>query len=91
MNKKVFYVSDKWPYKYYTYHDGVKIYFGHWDYEQYKDSTGVGAFSHLDHNDKERWEWYIKRHSKIKLKNGMYAYKNKFQPAYYSMKYLWDN
>lgn len=44
--------SDKRPFKYYVIYNNRKIYFGHEDYEHYKDTTGVGAWSHKDHNDK---------------------------------------
>ena len=58
-------------------------------YEQYKDTTGLGLYSHLDHNDAKRRLNYRKRHSKILLKNGEPAYKDKNQPAYYSWRFLW--
>jgi hypothetical protein len=68
---------------------GKKIHFGSASYEHYKDTTGIGAWSHKDHNDKERRKRYRDRHSKIKTKEGNLAYKDKEQPAYYSWNYLW--
>ena len=58
-------------------------------YQHYKDSTGLGLYSHLDHGDKERRKRYRDRHSKILLKDGTPAYKNKNQSAYWSYYYLW--
>ena len=68
---------------------GKKIHFGDKRYEHYKDTTGLGVYSHLDHNDKERRKRYRRRHSNILLKDGTPAYKNKEQPSYYSYNYLW--
>jgi hypothetical protein len=56
------------------------VHFGDTRYQQYKDSTGLGLYSHLDHNDKERRR-YHKRHYKTS--------KKKYSPSYFSMKYLW--
>jgi len=68
---------------------GRLIHFGARDMEHYKDTTGLGLFSHLNHLDKNRREAYHKRHKAIKKKDGSYAYLDKEQPAYYSLKYLW--
>ena len=38
----------------------VTVKFGHKNYEQYKDSTSLGAYSHLDYNDKTRRDSYRK-------------------------------
>jgi hypothetical protein len=57
--------------------------------DQYKDSTGVGLYSKYDHNDEKRRDNYRARHSKIKIKDGSYAYKNKDQPSYWSWHFLW--
>ena len=40
-----------------------KINFGGLGYAQYKDRTGVGAFSSLDHGDRKRMGRYFLRHS----------------------------
>jgi hypothetical protein len=54
--------------------------FGSANYEQYRDSTGLNLYSHLDHNDTKRKDLYYKRH------NINYG---KFTPDYFSKKYLW--
>lgn len=68
---------------------GRTINFGDTRYQHYKDATGLGLYSHLDHKDPERRKKYRERHSKILLKDGTPAYKNKEQAAYYSYYYLW--
>lgn len=40
------------------------IYFGHPDYEQYRDSTGLGLWSHKDHKDNKRRRLFYSRHGK---------------------------
>jgi len=80
--------------KYMTRYKGKLIHFGALKsdgkgYQQYRDRTGLGLYSHLDHNDPERRKKYRERHGKIKLKDGTLAYKNKEQPAHYSYFYLW--
>lgn len=57
-----------------------KVGFGHQDYQQYKDSTGLNLYSHLNHLDKKRRENYYKRHSKNYPK---------YSADYFSKKYLW--
>ena len=39
------------------------LHFGASDYEQFKDRTSVGAFSHKDHGDRVRQRNYYTRHS----------------------------
>lgn len=60
----------------------VSLHFGDDRYEQYKDSTGLGKFSHLDHGDKTRRESYRSRH-KGRVKPKM------FSPGYFALQYLW--
>ena len=60
----------------------VIVNFGDTRYEQYEDSTGLGLYEHLDHNDKKRRSSYISRH-KIHLRPGYYS------PAFFSYNYLW--
>jgi hypothetical protein len=43
--------------------DGRKVHFGDKRYQQFKDSTGLGLYSHLDHGNKKRRENYFSRHS----------------------------
>ena len=45
----------------------ITVKFGHKKYEQYKDSTGLGTFSHLDHMDETRRDSYRKRHAKERM------------------------
>jgi len=56
------------------------IHFGDSRYGQYKDSTGVGAYSHKDHGDLERKKRYYQRHSRNPAHD---------TPGYFSNKYLW--
>ena len=58
-----------------------KIPFGDNRYEHFKDSTGEGVWSHLDHNDKKRRDNYRKRHKGDNL--------DCFSPGYFSWCYLW--
>jgi len=59
-----------------------KLPFGDRRYSQYKDSTGLGLFSHLDHVDPKRRALYRKRHSKD-IKKGYYS------NGLLSMRFLW--
>ena len=58
-----------------------KVPFGASDYEHYKDPTGLGIWSHKNHNDKERRRLYRLRHERTS--------KNKYSSSWFSMKYLW--
>lgn len=55
--------------------------FGDIRYEQYKDSTGLGLYSHKNHGDEKRRKNYISRHNKTA--------KNKFSSSWFSMYFLW--
>lgn len=57
------------------------ISFGDTRFLQYKDSTGLGLYSHLDHNDKERRKLYRIRHYKTHFK--------KYSPSWWSWHFLW--
>jgi hypothetical protein len=66
----------------------VKIPFGDSRYEQYKDSTGLGLWSHKDHGDRVRRRAYESRHGQWDASDGgdnTYY----FSPAYFSWRYLW--
>ena len=65
------------------------VHFGDILYEHYKDSTGLGLYSNMDHNDKQRRELYRARASKIKDKSGNFTYLDKTKANYYSYNYLW--
>lgn len=56
--------------------------FGDKRYQHYKDSTGLGLYSNLDHNDKKRRSSFIAR-MKGFVKPGVWS------PAYFAIKYLW--
>jgi hypothetical protein len=69
--------SDKW------------IHFGQRTAQHFKDSTGLGLYSHLDHGDKKRRASYLARAKGIKNKQGKLTWKNKESSNYYSIKFLW--
>ena len=53
-------------------------------------SFGASGMSDFTiHNDKARRDRYRARHSKIKLKDGRFAYKVKTQPAFWSFYLTW--
>lgn len=64
--------------KYYVIYNNKKINFG----------LDTGS-TYIDHKDKKTRDAWRARHSKIKLKDGSLAYKNKNQAAYWSYKILW--
>ena len=51
-----------------TVGNGRKIHFGASDYEQFKDSTGVGKYSSKNHGDSKRRKSYFLRHSGVQFK-----------------------
>jgi hypothetical protein len=68
---------------------GKIIHFGDSRMEQYKDTTPLKLYSHLNHGDKERRRRYLARAKGIKNKNGELTANNKESSNYYSIKYLW--
>ena len=42
----------------------VKVHFGDNRYQHFKDTTGMGLYKHLDHNDEDRRARFRARHSK---------------------------
>jgi len=60
----------------------VRVPYGDVRFSQYKDTSGLGLYSHLDHNDRERRSRYHKRHDAF-IRIGYYS------PGYFSSKYLW--
>ena len=62
----------------------VKIPFGDTRYEQYKDTTGLGLWSHKNHGDKARRKAYVDRHRKDMIYGLDY-----YTPGYFSMRFLW--
>lgn len=72
--------------------DGYKIktlQFGNKAYEQYRDNTPLKLFSDMNHLNLKRRENYMRRHSKILTKEGIQAFKDPLQPAFYSWNFLW--
>ena len=61
---------------------GRLIHFGATGYQQYKDSTGLGRYSHLNHLDKCRRDRYKARHASD-------DYNNPEKSSYWSWHYLW--
>lgn len=68
--------------KYDVYKDGTYLLsFGALAYEQFRDSTPLKAYKHLDHMDKERQRLYFARHGRTT---------DKSSAKYWSNKYLWS-
>jgi len=68
---------------------GKWIHFGQRTAQHFKDSTGLGLYSHLDHGDKERRKRYLARAKGIKNKQGKLTWKDKESSNYYSINFLW--
>jgi hypothetical protein len=63
-------------------HDQVRrVPFGAVGYEQFKDSTGKGLYTRVNHGDPKRRRNYRTRHHGEN--------KRKFSSGYFSWKYLW--
>lgn len=58
-----------------------RVPFGAVGYEQYRDSTGKGLYTHVNHGDPKRRRNYRTRHHGEN--------KRKFSSGYFSWKYLW--
>jgi hypothetical protein len=75
-------VSKRKNKKYDVYENGKYLLsFGAIGYAQYKDTTGIGAYSHLDHLNKDRRRLYYARHGRTN---------DKKSAKYYSNKFLWN-
>lgn len=66
--------------KYMAVFETKTVHFGDNRYQQYKDSTGLGKYTHLNHGDAARRRRYYQRHGKNALK---------YSAKYFSHKYLW--
>lgn len=75
--------------KYSVVYNGKIIHFGSIFHKQYRDSTGLGLYSYLDHNDLKRRQSYLTRSKGIRDKQGNLTYNNKNSPNYYSYHFLW--
>lgn len=60
----------------------IYVPFGDNRFNQYKDTTHLKLYTHLNHNDDQRRMRYITRHRRWII-DGYYS------PSYFSMKYLW--
>lgn len=86
----MFYKSNRKNKKYMAYSPtGKKVHFGDSRYQHYRDTTGLGLYSHLDHNDKDRKKRYLARAKGIRDKNGRLTWKNPESANYYAVRYLW--
>jgi len=68
---------------------GKTIHFGSSSYGQYKDSTGLGLYTSLDHGDKTRRDRYLARAKGIKNKKGELTWNDPESANFYSVKFLW--
>ena len=69
--------------------NGKTIHFGDIKMQQYRDTTGLGLYTHLNHNDEKRRASYLARAKGIKDKNGNLTWKNKNSANYYAIRWLW--
>ena len=76
--------------KYMVVVNGKTIHFGSLSNEQYRDTTGLGLYKHLNHNDEKRRASYLARAKGIKNKAGELTWKNKNSANYYSIRWLWS-
>ena len=56
--------------------------FGDKRYQQYRDTTGLGLYSNLDHNDNAR-------RALFKLRHRVHYNDKEYSPAYFSWNFLW--
>lgn len=75
--------------KYDAFYKGRWIPFGQLGYQHYKDSTGLGLYTRLNHNDKLRRANYLRRAKGIKDKFGRLTWRNPNSANYYAIRYLW--
>ena len=70
--------------------NGKTIHFGDIKSEQYRDTTGLGLYTYLNHNDEKRRASYLARAKGIRNKAGELTWKDKNSANYFSIKYLWS-
>ena len=75
--------------KYMVVVNGKTIHFGDSSSQQYKDTTGLGLYTHLNHNDEKRRASYLARAKGIRNKAGELTWKNKNSANYFSIRWLW--
>lgn len=71
-----------------------KIHFGDKRYQQYKDRTGKGLYSHKNHNTRKRMQNYFSRHSGTRKRGEAIKREKAKSNGYYNAKilshiYLW--
>ena len=71
-----------------------RIHFGDRRYQQYKDRTGVGLYSHKNHGTRKRMQNYFSRHSGTKKRGKAIKKEKEKEKGHYnakilSHKYLW--
>ena len=76
--------------KYMVVVNGNTIHFGDSSMSQYKDTTGLGLYTHLNHNDEKRRASYLARAKGIKNKKGEPTWKDKNSANYYAVRFLWS-
>ena len=77
-----------------TIQGGRVIHFGASDYDQFKDSTDIGKYSHKNHGDIKRRKSYFLRHSGVQykgdaLKKEIKKSKGKYNAKILSHLFLW--
>ena len=60
----------------------ISVHFGDVRYQQYRDSTGMGIYTHLNHGDPWRRAKYRMRHKK-------HVREDYYSPSWFSYYYLW--
>jgi hypothetical protein len=68
---------------------GKLIHFGDRRYQHFKDSTGLGLYSNLDHGDKERRKSYLARAKGIRDSSGRLTWNNPETSNFYAIRFLW--
>jgi hypothetical protein len=71
-----------------------KVHFGGRGYDQYRDTTGLGHYSHRDHGSARRRRNYFTRHSGVATKGKALAIerrraKGRITPKLLSHEFLW--
>jgi hypothetical protein len=67
--------------------NGTIIHFGDIRYQHYKDKTGL--YKHLDHNDNDRRDRYLKRSKRQTNNNNELTFNNPKSANYHSINILW--
>jgi len=68
--------------------DGKKIHFGNPSYDHFFDKSSLLP-KHMNHKDKERRSYYLKRAKGIRDKEGNLTCNNPLSPNYHAIRILW--